>query len=683
MVSLASPAGAMMPPPLPTPLSRRPPYALKRDSSYLGSDDSNAPPSPTKRLKVAFSPNVDVRIVDDWNEKSFDLVKEEVRIAIDRHRAAGDEHDDTPYAKLLQFLGQDARSDEAPTAKLLMKYLVALDARVSSLAQCSKVIAAVLDLSWLGRDENFVRIYLKLLCSIATAHARYLPSILDSLVSHLASLSPSLGRLPGEAAISKTNMISRVHMTIRTILRQIPSATGVLSKSIRLLFPNDLENTRSYLQYQKHLLQLAEYTPELKADIMALITQRLVSIDVQIQQDLEDVDEEVEEKLFQPGMKAHPDHAEDFVDSDDESVSESELTMTDDEQRLRDLRLQVSKMDGTLDLLFDYYTPLIQDGRVPEQNEAYQQLLSHFTTFIMPNRTRHAQFLLFHFAQSSTTHTMLFAKQCLEIVMEHGSAANRLNACAFLSSFVARGAHLQSDVVQDIFSVLCEFLDDMRQRYEPTCRGPNRLSYSLYYAVAQAILYIFCFRWRDLAMGSASPELGDEELSEDDLLADGRELAWYPGVKEILRRNIYSALNPLKVCSPAIVAEFAKIANHLRFIYVFPLLETNKRLRLGQIAAFYTGSLPDIGRRETAWDRKTGETHLQLEAYFPFDPYHLPTSRHWVESDYNEWKLPSGMRRDDEDEEYSEDEDDESDDGSLLDEVENMPVAADMISQSS
>lgn len=185
----------------------------------------------------------------------------------------------------------------------------------------------------------------------------------------------------------------------------------------------------------------------------------------------------------------------------------------------------------------------------------------------------------------------------------------------------------------------------------------------MYYAVAQAILYIFCFRWRDLANGAASPESDDADLREDDVLAEGRELAWYPGIKATMHRNIYSALNPLKVCSPAIVSEFAKIAHHLRFMYVFPKLETNKRVRLGNIAAFYpTGSMSEIGRRETAFDRKTGEAHLQLEAYFPFDPYHLPNSKRWIEGDYNEWKLPAGMRVDEEEEDEDDDDEDEDDD---------------------
>ena len=85
-----------MPPPL-TPL-KRPTIGLKRDSEYLDTDDEAALSSSTKKLRVAFDPNVDVRILDDYSDKSFDLVKEEVRQSIERHIAPGDKKDDAQYA---------------------------------------------------------------------------------------------------------------------------------------------------------------------------------------------------------------------------------------------------------------------------------------------------------------------------------------------------------------------------------------------------------------------------------------------------------------------------------------------------------------------------------------------------------------------------------------------------------
>lgn len=662
---------------------------LKRDSSYLDTDDEAGLSASTKRLKVAFSPNVDVRVLDNnsWNEKSAELVKEEVRVAVEGHLRYSVEkrtdsegqdekrRDDTQYERLLTFFGQDVDSADAPSGRLLQKYLWALEAKVSSLGECGKLVMAVLDLEWLGRDETFAARYVRFLVSLTSAQSKYVPAVLERLVAHFGKLPASMGRLPDEETVSRSQMFIRLHLAIRTVVKSVPSASGVLAKVVRTEFPTDLDTTRSYIQYQKHLLRTAGYTPPLKAEILALITQRLVGVDVQIQQDLEDLEEEAEERLLQRPSSKDRDHAgEDSDDSDMESVSSSEETSTEEEQRLKEVRLKVAKMDGTLDLLFDYYAPLIQDGSKPEFNDAYLQLLSHFTTFILPNRTRHAQFLLFHFAQTSEEHTALFNHRCCQLAFVNGAPTQRITAIAYLSSFIARGHHISAHSVREVVEALRDFLDAVRIRAEPDCRGPDRRAYSIYYAVAQAILYIFCFRWRDLVTGSAHPELDGDDFDEDDVLAENRDLEWLPGLKESLTRNIFSRLNPLKVCSPAIVAEFANIARHVRLVEVLSLLESNKRLRLGQTYNYYgssgIGGL-DVGRRETAWDRKTGEAHHQLEAYFPFDPYHLPKSKRWVEGDYREWKLPRGMRGDDEDEEEDEGSDsEESEEDSDLEDAE-------------
>ena len=354
-----------MPPP-PTPL-KRPTLSLKRDNSYMDTDDDAglSLSSSTKKSKVSFDPNIDVRIMDDWTDKSFDLVKEEVRQGIERHIAQGDYKDDSKYAKLVHLLGQDPTSSEAPNSKLLKKYLLAIDARTSSLGECGKLVGAVLDLSWLGRDEAFVTLFTRFLCDLASAHGKYVSAIMDRLVSHFAKLPASVGRLPEETPVPRARMFARLHLVIKTLLRQIPSASNALIRMLKAEFPNDLDTTKSYLQYQKHLLRLADNAPELKAEILALITQRVVSMDVQIQQDIDELEEEAEEKVLQrPSSKDG--NPEDSDDSDIDSVSESEETMTEEEQRVRELRLKVAKMDGALGLLFEYYAPLIEDGSRPE-----------------------------------------------------------------------------------------------------------------------------------------------------------------------------------------------------------------------------------------------------------------------------------------------------------------------------
>lgn len=674
MVSITGP----MPPP-PTPLTSRP-TAVKRNSSYMDDDDDSSgvslpfSSSAAKKLKVAFDDRVHVRIMDDWDEKSFDLVKEEVRAAITEHLSPSSTSDDARYQRLLQFLSQDPLSAEAPSGRLLIKYLRALEARVSALGECKRLVGAVLNLSWLGRDDEFAHRYTRFLLVLATAHVKFTEDILERLVACFEKLPSASRRAPGNAGLSRSQMFDRVHATIHVLIKRIPLASGLLCVAIKENSPDDSATSRAHLQYQKHILQLATEVPEVRSEILAFVVQRIVSIDVQIQRDIDELEEEEEDKLLQkPVMVSHEQDLDDSSDSDTDSDSESEMTSTEDERRLKELRLQVTKLDGSLDMLFDFYNAAFDPAMPPEANVAFDEILAHFTTLIMSHRSRHAQFLIFHFAQQSPAYATRFIQACLRIVFGNRLHTHRLTACAYLGSFLARAALVPADIVREVFSELCASLDAMRSRSEPKCIGPDRHRYGLYYTIAQTLLYIFCFRWRDLL---STPTAVDEPLpsgtTPEDLLADGRDLTWLPGIKETLTRNLHSPLNPLKVCSPAIVAEFAALAHHLRFLYVFSLLERNRRIRLGGgvgsgiaggIGGAYAGAGEwDLGRRGTALDSKRGDAQWQLEAYFPFDPYQLPRSRRWVEREYVNWTLPEGMRRDDDDDEEDEEEDEDEDD---------------------
>ncbi|KAF2719908.1 RNA polymerase I-specific transcription initiation factor RRN3 [Polychaeton citri CBS 116435] len=673
--------------PPPTPL-----VGVKRDSSYLDTDsDTQLLSSSTKKLR--FDDNVDVRIMDDWNEKSLELVREEVRLAVDQHSTESGDADDVQYARLVQLLNVDVGDGDAPGSRLLKKYLVALSGQVSRLKGCGKLVMAILDLSWLGRDDEFISLYARFLALLASAHSRYILPITERLVSNFSELRVQDGQLPGERSSPRSQMLLRLHLVIKNLTRRVPSASDALMQSIKYEFPNHQVNKKAYERYQKHLLQISCYVPELKSQILALMTEKLVDIDVQIQNDLEDLEEEAEERLLQRqgsgralSQEADSDDEPDDDEDEIDDTIESTALEQDEEELLHD---KIAKMDGTMDLLFAYYTPLIDNGRPADTNEAYLQLLSHFGTYIIPCRSRHAQFLVFHFAQLSLEHTSVFAERCLALAFNDShKGLIRDTACAYLASFVARGARISTHNVRDIVEILCHYLDQMRLRWEPTSTGPNRKAYSLYYAVIQAILYIFCFRWRDLAVSSRTDEADPDYQSEDDILAEGHDLTWMPGLKEKLMLHFHCGLNPLKVCSAAIVHEFAKISNHVRFLYIFTKLELNKHVRLGKTSSYYGTGIGDldVGRRESAWDHKRGEAHLQLEAYFPFDPYHLPKSRRWVRGEYNEWVAPKGMVPDDDDDDDDDDEDGESEeesDDESLGEGETIEALPDEISVSS
>ena len=438
--------------------------------------------------------------------------------------------------------------------------------------------------------------------------------------------------------VTRFTIYARVHRALQYILQLIPSAGRILSSTMTTTFPHQTDSRRSHVIYIQNLLKLVEYSPELRGEVLALITDRLVKIDVQVQVDLEDLAEDVGEGLVDQIPPARPDLMDDIEESDmsDEEEDSDEDEEDEEAQRAKEITKNVEKMDAILDILFSHYEQSFNHPSIEEQVGSLNLLLSQFVTTILPtHRSRHTQFLLFHFAQLSPENIDTFVGTCVQITLDKGQPAIvRQASAAYLASFVARGMHVPSNIVRDVFDYIGGELKRLRREHEPNCRGPDMGRYSSFYVLVQALLYIFCFRWRDL---ESSP---DDDFEDDEINTPyDQEHYWISGVKETLSQNVFSKLNPLKVCSTSIVTEFARIANHLSIVYVYHLLETNKRVRVLQSAGAVYGQL----NRETALSARRDESSQHLDAYFPFDPYHLPKSKRWIEGDYREWSGVPGL----------------------------------------
>jgi RNA polymerase I-specific transcription initiation factor RRN3 len=617
--------------------------SLKRKNHDTSSDVETTATGQLKRRRVAFNPDVDVRIMSDENDKSLELVHEEVRRAIEKH-AAGEK---SAYDVLKGLFREEPRTSSAPHSGLLQKYVIALTNHVHLLDySCKGLVHALIDCSWVARNDSFVRTYRSFIHSLLSIQSGYMTTVLQVLVGMFLKAPSINARSRDDPPIERVRVEARIHDCLRSILRHNSMASTSLAPCLASNFPYPDDDAKTHVRYIRSILKVADYCPELKGQIFSLVTDKLVKIDVQIQVDMDELEDDMEERLVSDAIN----EAEDD-DSDNESVS-SEESLEPEEQRLKDIRQAVSKLDTIMDLLFTHYDAIFAEDRF-DADDLFESLLAQFATTILPTyRSRHTQFLLFHFSQTSSARIEKFAGACSQFAFDqHRPHILRVTAAAYLGSFIARGAHVSPSTVRAVFDLLCHHLELQRCTHEPSSKGPDLRRYGTYYAIAQALLYLFCFRWRDLIVTPTGAPPSDQDI----VYHDG-DFAWYNSTQSIIRRNIFSPLNPLKICAPPIVAQFARVAHHLRFLYVYPLIETNKRVRLARSLA--SGYLDGLGGRETALTAKKGEDRFLLDAYFPFDPYVLPRSRRWVDGSYVEWRKVPGMVGDEEGD------DDDEDDGS-------------------
>ncbi|KAL8718212.1 MAG: hypothetical protein Q9225_004620 [Loekoesia sp. 1 TL-2023] len=610
-------------------LPRRSTLVRKREE-----DDSLEPSSPSKRSRVTFDSDVEVQVVEEW-EKSPAVIHDSVRRAIQKH-ATGDS---AGYERVKAIFTPAKDDQEQASPTTVKNHTAALLSNVSMLNKsCTDLVNAVLDSNWLERSGKYVLLFTQFLANLVSAQGFFLPDVLRMLADNLTAAPPLQSKTDAPPGVPRSQVYARAHKTLQYLLQIIPSACRILLSVLTSVFPHQSDSRRAHIVYVHNLLKIIEYAPILQTDILALITERLVKIDLQVQEDLEDLAEDAEEGVVQHIPQAGND-VDKVLDDPEESDEDSDMDeeMDEDLLRTRNIAKNVEKMDCILDMLFTYYDQQLSASSTNGHTGFLDILLGQFQTIILPtHRSRHTQFLLFHFIQQSQTYVDIFVGMCAQTSFDKKKPAMvRQAAAAYLASFVARGTHVSPDIVREVWDYLSTELRRFRREYEPGCRGPDPQRYSTYYCLVQALLYIFCFRWRDLESGP------DEDYEDDELPSIyGEERHWRAGVKETFQLNIFSKLNPLKVCSPVIVTEFARIAHQLRVVYVYHLLETNKRIRLSQYsgASNYTQL-----NRETALSARSDDEHQHLDEYFPFDPYHLPRSKRWIEGDYREWKGVPGL----------------------------------------
>lgn len=635
--------------------------ALDDDSTDDGSQGHR------KRQKVEFDlNNIEIHEI---GIRSVEEVKQEIRKALDDHARGEDEDYDMLKETLSgkQKFVYDDEDDEGDTTlpekrrQELKVYLVALSSFTPRLGRTtSGLIKSVLQCQWIGRDEQFSKIYTQFLASLVSAQGSCLTPVLATIVEKFSYSRPPDWAVAGFSPVTREVAQTRLHFALRYLLRIFPAAKPVLAHLISSKYPYHDDSKRMHIAYVRNLLRLREYSPPLKNDITDLIISRLVKIDTEMQMDLEDMDDRLTTMVAMAlrSTQAGGNQDEEGSDDDDDNESVSSVESEDDElTRVKTAKESFEKMDFILDALFELYTPYFRDPRSDEAMEVFGELLSEFSNIILPNlKSRHTQFLVFHFGQQSEELVDAFCGTCINIAFEsQRPPVLQQAASAYLASFVARGAHVPGHIVIKIFEVLGFHLDQMRTLYETSCRGPDVRRYAPFYALMQALMYIFCFRWQDLI--SSVPEDVDKDDPSSYL---DQEIEWETEVKDIMRRNIYSKLNPLKVCSPVIVEQFANLAHRFRFMYVYPLLESNKRVRLSQYSA---GAYSSGGAlRDLSFDMND-ESWQQLDSYFPFDPYQLPISKRWVEEDYLPWRSIPGL---------SSEEDDESDEDGLGEDDEQL-----------
>lgn len=359
----------------------------------------------------------------------------------------------------------------------------------------------------------------------------------------------SLRKLPNHQPVSRPTIHDRVHYALQFILDLVPTAAfSTLFPALVAEFPHKSEKKQAHMSYLRNLLRVTEYAPALRGKVLAMLIDRVIKVDVEIQVDLEDLEEEEGEELEAEITGKRLENIEDAAEirDGDNTDGEEEYDGDLESDAVANIKETVDKLDSMLQILFGYYSrsfPLKStEDPTMHSIDTFELLLRSFDTTVLPTyRSRYTQFLLFWASQKSPRFSDQFCVSILEKALDNSRPqGTRQAAAAYIASFVARAKLMPQKDVRAVVRLICRWLEAFVDERSLECRGPDVSRWGGFYSVCQAVMYIFCFRWRDLK---------EDEEDEFGIV----EERWTSGL-EVLGKVITSRFNPLKVQVLALAA---------------------------------------------------------------------------------------------------------------------------------
>ncbi|KAI9188792.1 DNA independent RNA polymerase I transcription factor [Blastocladiella emersonii ATCC 22665] len=529
---------------------------------------------------------------------------------------------------ILAELARLAQDPAPESSARLVGWLTAINQSVSSISRHdARLVDALLALPWLSRDDHLAAAGRHLIENLASAQPHYAVPIVRSLIKAI-----HFRRLPSTESIPEDVYYHRLHTTLSSVLAINPAGPSFVMPLLASEFPHRRLPLPEQQAYVDNLLRILSYAPVLREQVFSLIVDRIVQIDIELQVDVDDLTGNPDDAQFLFEMDGiSPDglpdagaaNASDSLDaagvaangssnphgdggddddgdsSDDESDAGGPIATNLSAEAL------MFKLDTLLYVLLTHVNSPAATQHCT-RDELFAMLLRIFGDVILPtHKSRHTQFLVFHLAGQAPQYIDAFMGLLVrKAVSPSEPPVIRVASALYVASFIARASYLQPSDVIKCFTFLAQWCATYVAQHEHDVAYPDVDRFAVFYAVAQAVLYMFCYRWREL-VAHLGPHGG------------------LHGFESV----ILSKFNPLKVLPAPIVAEFARLTHELDIMYCYAVIQRNKRVYIP------TKPVMQLGPGHAA----APPAASALDGVFPFDPCKLPMTSTFIDPIYRLW----------------------------------------------
>lgn len=283
-----------------------------------------------------------------------------------------------------------------------------------------------------------------------------------------------------------------------------------------------------------------------------------------------------------------------------------------------------NKLDGMMELLFEYLRISINE----DSSNLWTTMLRIFEEKILPTqKSKYTQFMIFYLCgmdkKDCPNQFVDFLRK--KIFDSRVHLLTRLSCTAYVGSFISRAAFIDIKLVRNVLNSLTLWCFSYINEQTGPRTIPDPDIHRLFYQICQTIFYIVCFHYKRLFQ------------------EEGFGIKYF---HELYLEQIATCeLNPLKFCATTVATEFGKICSLMGVISCCEIVESNKKLVV-----------------------RTASQSIDLETFFPFDPYKLRISAKFIGGLYNEWNS------EDQDAEEPEEHDDDSPSSSLGSDLQSMSL---------
>nr|CAD7458152.1 unnamed protein product [Timema tahoe] len=516
----------------------------------------------------------------------------------------------TGYVRVLYFVIRAQDDDLQPLLQEARKCISLVDESLHHF------VRALLRVPWVKRSPKLVELYQGLLVDLVSAHNYYTVGVLDSLVLQFTNDQSELRS--GKAKSRKWNLHGPQRNRYR-VNRDEPFGDKEWENN------NPPEAEKQYYQHvHKTLRVLLQVVPMSRELLLQSIVNRFPYLKV---------DSHIQEcflyNLFQI-IDYEPALSQDLYTliinrlvALDVNTPRSVLELSQDRDMfdMEDVlseRSLAHTLDTLLAMMFRYLRSQCLDWG--GMKSTYSLMLHTFEHVVLPTHaTCHVQFLMFYLCSFKPVLGEAFLNALWrKVTSPHVPPVIRQAAASVLKFTLAEMAAWIHKYIQSQDSL--------------ECANSDIRVHTVFYSVCQALFYVVAFRHGDLVQSK-------------------KDLTFMQSLN--MAQIVTCRLNPLRVCLPVVVRNFAAVTRTYQLAYCYTIIEHNSR-----------NSMPIIHTDDkgVAIARST----VFLDTFFPFDPYLLeksgkdisPLYREYEQTDMDddhleaEERQPQGKNQDEEDDDF-------------------------------